>query len=181
MADQGTLVMLNTWQRPAQTWTVSVVRSGDLVTTVARRVASRERESVKPFVKLTVEAVTAVCNHPAAGSCPGAKPVARRMPPPSPAGSRGLLEVIDLPPVSGVDKPWVENTPGSAKSIADATSCDKADVNTKDVKRSLTPSDVIPQARKLSKYGLTGNASGFSTTHPDPESTPAPDRPRSHC
>src|SRR3546814_19858220 len=108
MADQGTLVMLNTWQRPAQTWTVSVVRSGDLVTTVARRVASRERESVKPFVKLTVQAVTAVCNPPAAGRCPGAKPVARRLPPPSPAGSPGLLTVLDLPPLSLAAKPSVD-------------------------------------------------------------------------
>ncbi|HEY9562515.1 MAG TPA: hypothetical protein VIR30_01985, partial [Nocardioides sp.] len=166
MADQGTLVMLNTWQRPAQTWTVSVVRSGDLVTTVARRVASRERESVKPFVKLTVEAVTAVCNHPAAGSCPGAKPVARRMPPPSPAGSRGLLEVIDLPPVSGVDKPWVATTPVSAKSNAAATSCDKADFNTKAVKRSLTRSYVIPEARLSSSFGLTETLGEFATPAP---------------
>src|SRR3546814_17082744 len=88
------------------------------------------------------------------------------MPPPSPAGSRGLLEVIDLPPVSGVDKPWVATTPVTAKSNAAATSCDKADFHTKAVKRSPTRSSVIPEARISSSFGLPATLADFGTPAP---------------
>ena len=158
--DDGRLLVLRSWNDPVTTYTIGVARTGSIITSTVRKVRSDETPSLTPMVSLMGTAVWSICDHPAAGTCstrPASTPVA---PPPGEDG-HGLVQVVDLPPVPGVTKPWVATEPTRAKLNSAATRCDKADFYDKSIPYSTTRSFLVPEAGLPSAFGLTETLGKF--------------------
>jgi hypothetical protein len=65
-----------------------------------------------------------------------------------------MLAAVDLPPVPGVDRPWVGTEPRRPVRNVAATSCDRADFSAP-VTHGATRSFVVPRARLAPQFGLT--------------------------
>jgi len=66
-----------------------------------------------------------------------------------------MLGEIDLPPVTGVIRPWVGTEPRKAVSNVAATNCDRADFSAPGISNNLTRAFVIPGAKLPDEFGLT--------------------------
>ena len=67
----------------------------------------------------------------------------------------GMLAEVDLPPVSGIVRPWVGTEPRKAMSNLAATGCDNTDFSSPPMSNNLTRSFVIPGAKLPDQFGLT--------------------------
>jgi hypothetical protein len=105
-------------------------------------------------------AVWSICDHPAAGTC-ATRPASTPVAPPRGDDGNGLVQVVDLPPVPGVARPWVATEPTQAKLNTAATRCDKADFYDKSIPYSTTRSFLVPDARLPSAFGLTETLGRF--------------------
>ena len=66
-----------------------------------------------------------------------------------------MLSEVDLPPVTGVDRPWIGTEARVAQSNLAASRCDGTRFDAKPMKRNMTRSFVIPEARLSDLFGLT--------------------------
>ena len=66
-----------------------------------------------------------------------------------------MLSEVDLPPVAGVDRPWIGTEARVATTNLAATRCDATSFNAKPMKRNMTRTFVIPEARLSDLFGLT--------------------------
>ena len=161
--DRADLVVLQDWTTPAHRIVVGVARTGSLTTTVATSSAGSGSVSTKPALQLLGQAVQHLCTLKGHGACAGT-PSATTIPP-LPTGTHPeLLSAVDLPPVTGVDQPWVGTDPAPATSNVAATRCDKAVFHTAGVHGDLTRTFVIPTATGLApQFGLTETVGAFAT------------------
>jgi hypothetical protein len=74
-----------------------------------------------------------------------------------------MLDEVDLPPVKGVEQPWVATAPTAATKNLAATRCDQAVFHRKGVTGDLTRSYVIPAAKLPAQFGLTETIGSFGT------------------
>ena len=73
-----------------------------------------------------------------------------------PAGDvPAMLSEVDLPPVSGVARPWIGTEARVAHANLAASRCDTASFAGKAMKQNMTRSFVIPEARLSDLFGLT--------------------------
>ena len=158
--DEGRLLVLRSWKAPVTTYTVGLARTGSIVTSAVRTVRSKKAPSLAPMTSLMGSAVWSMCDHPSAGTCstrPRSTPV---VPPPGDDG-RGMLQVVDLPPVPGVTRPWIATAPRRPRLNTAATRCDKADFFDKSIPYSSTRSFLVPQKKLPSAFGLTETLGRF--------------------
>lgn len=158
MADQGVMATLRTWDAPDKTHQVAVVRTGRLVSLIL--VDSRGDNSVPSdaLLDLTESAMNRLCGSSIAETAPGACPTvpeARRIPPPRPNQAVGMLQVLDLPPVTGAPEPWVGVKPAKARENHAATRCDRTSFSGKKMKRARTRTFVILEAGLPNEFGIT--------------------------
>jgi hypothetical protein len=66
-----------------------------------------------------------------------------------------LLSEVDLPPVVGIDRPWIGTEARVATTNLAATRCDATGFQVKKMRRSMTRSFVIPHAKLSDLFGLT--------------------------
>ena len=66
-----------------------------------------------------------------------------------------MLSEVDLPPVVGVDRPWIGTEARVARTNLAATRCDATRFDAKPMKRNMTRTFVIPGARLSDLFGLT--------------------------
>jgi hypothetical protein len=66
-----------------------------------------------------------------------------------------MLGEVDLPPVTGVRKPWVGTEPRQARTNAAATTCDQTDFSEAPVRKGATRTFLIPDAKLPAEFGLT--------------------------
>ena len=158
--DEGRLLVLRSWKEPVTTYTIGVARTGSIVTSTIRRVSSKETPSLDPMVSLMGTAVWSICDHPSAGTC-STRPRSAPVSPPPGADGHGLLQVVDLPPVPGVTKPWIATEPRRPKLNTAATRCDHADFFDKSIPYATTRSFLVPQAKLPSAFGLTETLGRF--------------------
>ncbi len=161
VGDQAMLVTLRSWARPVTTITIGVARTGQFVTTTATSTGDARPADLGRQTQLLSAAVSRLCTLPEGGECSGGARL-RRIPP-LPAGpAPALLSEIDLPPVSGIQRPWVGTEPRQAKSNAAATRCDQASFNGRfekaPFKDSATRTFLIPEADLPDEFGLTETA-----------------------
>jgi hypothetical protein len=103
---------------------------------------------------LLAAAVNSLCGAPGTGTCAGPpKPLAALPPPTGP--EPGMIDVIDLPPVTGVSVPWVGTRPRRAGVNAAATRCDRADFGGERMARARTRTFLVPEADVPATFGLT--------------------------
>jgi DNA-directed RNA polymerase specialized sigma24 family protein len=161
--DEGRLLVVRSWASPVTTYTIGVARTGSIVTSAVRRVQSGETPSLDPMVSLMGTAVWSICDHPAAGTC-ATRPRATPVTPPPAEEARGLLQVVDLPPVEAVTKPWVGTDPLRPKVNTAATRCDDADFMDPAIPYATTRSFLVPQAKLPSAFGLTETLGAFRSS-----------------
>jgi DNA-directed RNA polymerase specialized sigma24 family protein len=161
-ADEGRMLVLRDWDSPVTTYTVGIARTGSIVTQTVRQVQSAETPSLSPMLELMGTAVWSICDHPSAGAC-STRPAARPVAPPPASDAHGLLQVVDLPPAQGVDKPWVATEPMVPKVNTAATRCDRANFLDPKIGYATTRSFLVPQARLPRQFGLTETLGRFSS------------------
>jgi hypothetical protein len=159
VGDEATLMVLRSWADPVTTQVVGVARTGGLTTTVVDTrtglVDPEDEPDLGPSAGLLATAVTGMCTLPDAGGC-SATPTLRDSSP-IPVGKHpSLLVEADLPPVPGIDQPWVGTKPRRAKENVAATRCDDTDFTAPGFSDAYTRTFVIPAATQLPpEFGLS--------------------------
>ncbi|QIX25852.1 hypothetical protein ncot_04005 [Nocardioides sp. JQ2195] len=161
VGDNAVVMVLRTWDKPVHTYTVAVARTGSLVTSVVRRFESDRAPRLAPVTSLAATAVNSLCDHESAGAC-ATEPSLRQVPPPVAARAPGLLQEVDLPPVNGVEDPWVGTEPADPSGDNNAaTRCDRATFDGKVVRAATSRTFVIPEAKLPTAFGLTETVGRF--------------------
>ncbi|GAB2755265.1 hypothetical protein GCM10027020_04360 [Nocardioides salsibiostraticola] len=158
VGDEATLIVVRVWGKPDRTMAVTVARTGVFTTTVMTTVANAERANTRASARTIGGAVGNLCALPEAGEC--ATTTKLQQTAPLPVGSDpALLSEIDLPPISGVAKPWVGTEPSRAENNLASTRCDetqfKGRFNQTRIRNNMTRSFLIPQAKLAKTFGLT--------------------------
>ncbi|QIK75506.1 hypothetical protein [Nocardioides piscis] len=160
VGDEATVMRLRTWNKKPAEVTVGVARSGRLTVTTMVRSTRRPVDSRTAATALAA-AVNAACGETGSGVCAG-PPKVRARDPFSLGRPAGLLQAVDLPPVSGAVGPWVGTDPERARKNYASTRCDNIQFREKGMKHSLTRTFVFPQS-KLDTFGLTHTVASLPT------------------
>lgn len=158
VGDEATLLVLRNWADPVTTQVVGVARTGGLTTTVVDTrtgiIDPAKEPDLDPSAGLLATAVSDLCTLPDAGAC-SATPKVRDSAPVPVGRHPSLLVEADLPPVPGIDQPWVGTAPRKAKENVAATRCDDTDFSGPEFTQALTRTFVIPAAAELPpEFGL---------------------------
>jgi hypothetical protein len=66
-----------------------------------------------------------------------------------------MLSAVDLPPVAGIERPWIGTEARVANTNLAASRCDATSFQVKKMRRGMTRSFVIPEAKLSDLFGLT--------------------------
>jgi DNA-directed RNA polymerase specialized sigma24 family protein len=154
VGDDAVVMVLRSWKRPETTVVAGVARTGRASTVTVTRTRGTARPDVTAAARLLGDAVNGLCVLPEAGTCAGVPDVAPTGP--VPAGEvPAMLSAVDLPPVAGIDRPWVGTEARVANTNLAASRCDSTSFRVAKMRHSMTRSFVIPQARLSDLFGLT--------------------------
>lgn len=162
VGDEATVLVLRRWHDPVTTYAIGVARTGALVTQVVHESTDRRQPRIRAEVALLREAVTGLCAHEDADGCAGAPKPVPASPPPS-REAPGFLQVVDLPPVSGVSRPWSASSVLEADPNPARTICDEASFTGKPIRWSGSRTFLISDARLPTSFGLSETVGRFST------------------
>jgi DNA-directed RNA polymerase specialized sigma24 family protein len=162
VGDEATMLVLRGWSTPVTTYSIGVARTGELVTSVVRQVADAKAPSLRPLARVLAASVADLCDQEGSGSC-AALPHSEASAPPPAKSARGMLQVVDLPPISGVPMPWVGTDPTKPTVNPAATTCDNADFTSKSLTWSATRSFLIPEASLPSRFGISETVGRFGS------------------
>ncbi|WP_139978086.1 hypothetical protein [Nocardioides litoris] len=159
VADESVQLVLRSWAAPVTTYVVGVARTGSFTTTTSVALPGSDAPGTGPAAALLAAGVTGLCAEPGAGACAEAQPelVDRA---PVPTGTRpALLSELDLPPVNGVDQPWVGTEPSRPTTNAAATGCDRTTFASPfegtRISRAFTRTFLVPEADLPQEFGVT--------------------------
>jgi hypothetical protein len=158
VADEATLLVLRGWAAPASTMVVGIARTGQITTTTLNQSAPPAGpvgpRALATQSSLLAAAVNNLCGSPGAATCAGPPQATARAP--YPIGLvPGMISVVDLPPVTGVDSPWVGTDPTKAVTNAAATQCDLTEFTTRPMTNAWTRTFLFPQEQLPDTFGLT--------------------------
>jgi DNA-directed RNA polymerase specialized sigma24 family protein len=162
VGEQAMMFEMETWGDPRTAYSVGVVQVGQVVsTTVARRVEGPmpPRKRVAGLLARTAEAL---CERAGGTDCTQSPDVKVAAPQPS-GETRGGLATIDLPPLTGVTRPWVGTNPAPAAQNPARTSCDRAEFRQSGAVRARTRTFLVPEANLPDHFGLTETYGAFRT------------------
>lgn len=166
IGDQASVLLLHNWTSPERTIAVGVARTGVLTTAVAGTIPPGKTNAParSGVTSLLGSAVQQLCHLPGAGACTTQPVSAVAAPAPASGTEPALMNEVDLPPVTGVDQPWVGTNPAPATSNVAATRCDEASFTGAGISHAMTRSFVIPTAKGLApQFGLTQTLGDFGT------------------
>jgi DNA-directed RNA polymerase specialized sigma24 family protein len=156
--DEAALIVLRDWATPVTTYTVAVARTGTIVTSFSRSVVDGKGPDLPPFVSTFGSAVSTLCKEDGGATCATAPRKTLAAPPPGPS-ALGMLQAVDLPPVNGINQPWVATEPVPAKLNPAATTCDRAAFT--GLPWSATRTFLIPEAHLPTRFGLSETVGRF--------------------
>ena len=154
VGDSATVMVLRSWKRPETTMVAGIARTGRASTVTFTQTQDVGRADVRGAARLLADAVNGLCRLPDTGPCAEQPEVAASAPVPVGEVPSMLVEV-DLPPVAGVDRPWIGTEARMAKTNLASSRCDATRFDAKPMKRNMTRSFVIPEARLSDLFGLT--------------------------
>ncbi|WP_298515090.1 hypothetical protein [uncultured Nocardioides sp.] len=159
VGDEATMLVLRDWNDPVTTQVVGIARTGGLTTTVVDTRTGvtdpKQEPDLAPSAGLLAEAVTGMCTLPDAGSC-SATPKLRDTSPVPVGRHPALLVEADLPPVPGIDQPWVGTKARRAKDNLAATRCDDTAFTDPGFTDAYARTFVVPDATNLPpEFGLS--------------------------
>jgi hypothetical protein len=152
VGDEAMLLVLRAWDGAGSTLVAGVARTGELITTTFTRTPVGTAPARQRAAQLLADAVSGLCNLQGAGSC-AFSPKLRETAPVPAATVPAMLAEVDLPPVTGVEKPWVGTEPRPARSNAAATGCDRTDFRS--TSNGVTRTFLVPGAGLPAQFGLT--------------------------
>jgi hypothetical protein len=154
VGDEAMLLVLRSWKRPESTIVAGVARTGRVSTITLSKAGGTARPDLAAGAGLLADAVNGLCRLPDTGPC-AEKPRLSDAPP-VPVGSvPAMLSEIDLPPVIGVDRPWIGTEARIANDNLAASRCDSTSFRVKKMRRAMTRSYVIPESNLSDLFGLT--------------------------
>lgn len=160
--DSGALLVLRDWgAAPVTTYTVGVVRTGSIVTSLLRTTPDDRGPDLPPFIAALGAGVQNLCAAEGGGTCPTAPQKVAAAPPVGPTAA-GMLQPVDLPPVGGVTLPWVGTDPEPAATNPAATTCDQANFAPPATTWSVTRTYLIPGASLPTRFGLSETVGRFA-------------------
>ncbi len=115
VGDEAMLVVLRTWDAPGTVVVAGVARTGQITTSTVSRSPVGKEPSLEDSAELLAAAVDDLCTEPDGGAC-ATVPRLRVVPPVPVAPVPAMLAEVDLPPVTGVTKPWVGTEPQQARA-----------------------------------------------------------------
>jgi DNA-directed RNA polymerase specialized sigma24 family protein len=162
VGDEAVQFVLRRWRAPVTTYVVGVARTGSYTTTTAVRLPGAATPDREAAAALLADGVSRLCALPDGGACAPAQPEVTDRDP-LPTGKRpALLSEVDLPPVTGVRKPWVGTQPTRPTTNAAATGCDETSFSGRfqgtPFSRSATRTFVVPEGDLPQEFGLTETA-----------------------
>ena len=161
VGDDAMLLELRTWDGDGSSIVAGVARTGELTTTTLTRTPVGKQPSLKHSAQLLADAVSGLCNLQDAGSCAFA-PKLRDVPPVPAAPVPAMLAEVDLPPVTGIVRPWVGTVPRQARTNAAATGCDQTDFAR--TSNNVTRTFLVPGAKLPDQFGLTQTVGSLPAT-----------------
>lgn len=154
VGDEATLLELRTWTEPNRTVLAGVARSGQFTTATTSSTPGDKGPSPEVVAQLLGAGVDELCALPEGGACStDTSPVPTDPVPVAPAP--GMLAEVDLPPLHGVEQPWVGTEPRRALQNAAATGCDATSFNRRGISNIVTRTFVAPGAKLPAQFGLT--------------------------
>ena len=154
LGDQAQQFALRAWHKPAMTFVLGLARTGRVTTVALTRTTDDAAPDLAGNLRLLVSAVDDVCPTSAGGPC-SALPHVKPMDAPAFGRLPMMLSELDLPPVSGVQRPWAGTTPRQALQNVAATPCDHSSFHGHGWKHDATRSYLIPGAHLAAAFGLT--------------------------
>lgn len=156
VGEDAVQLVLRDWDEPVTTTVVGIARTGRFVVSTVSSVRAARVEDPEAHARLLGAAVGGVCELDGGGTCGSGAPTLQRRDA-VPAGDPATMLVeSDLPPVSGVDSPWVGTRPEPAKGQnAAATRCDRTTFSGRDMRDAATRTFLIPEAKLPVEFGLT--------------------------
>jgi DNA-directed RNA polymerase specialized sigma24 family protein len=159
VGDQAIQLVLRSWEAPVTTVVVGVARSGQFTTTTVDSVPTDGRPDVDASGRMLAAGVEGICGLDEGGGCASDRPALAFITPVPVGDAPALLSEIDLPPVSGVDRPWAGTEPARASANMAATRCENAaftgTFRGARFSHSFTRTFVIPGADLPDEFGLT--------------------------
>lgn len=159
VGDQAIQMVLRSWNRPVTTYVVGVARTGLFTTSTLNRVATDDPPDVDASGRMLAAAVDGLCGLERGGGCATDRPKLAFTTPVRVGMPPALLSEIDLPPISGVNLPWVGTEPVRPSANMAATRCDDVTFAGKfkgiRFTQTSTRTFVIPEADLADEFGLT--------------------------
>ena len=154
VGDDAMLLVLRSWKQPASTILAGVARTGQVSTVTVSKAGGTGRADLDAAAGLLADAVNGLCALPDTGPC-AEKPAVSAVRPVAAGEVPAMLSAVDLPPVAGIERPWIGTEARIANTNLAASRCDATSFQVKKMRRGMTRSFVIPEANLSDLFGLT--------------------------
>jgi hypothetical protein len=155
LGDQAQQFVFRSWQqRTPVTFVLGMARTGRVTTVALTSADADAAPDDRGNLRLLTSAVDDLCATSVGGLCASAV-TAHAVPPPAAGALPMMVSELDLPPVTGVRRPWVGTTARQALKNLAATGCDESRFHGSGWTHDATRSFLMPGARLSSAFGLT--------------------------
>lgn len=162
LGDEATILKFRAHGDRLNSFAVGVARTGRITTWTAVVTPGAANPETAQVVASLSRSVDRLCSSRASGAC-SQVPVVNENPPPPSGEQPGMLAVADLPPVRGIDKPWLGTGARHEAVNPAATACDRADFDKAGARGALTRTFLIPRSATPARFGLTETTGPFRT------------------
>jgi DNA-directed RNA polymerase specialized sigma24 family protein len=166
LGDQAQQFTMRSWAGPAATFVVGVARTGRVTTMTLTRTSGTAVPDLAGGVRVLTAAVDDLCPTTLGGHC-SALPHAVDVAAPPAGDPPMMLTELDLPPATGVTRPWVGTTPKQALQNAAATGCDASSFHGQGWQHAATRSFLVPGGKLAPSFGITETVGRL----PEPKAT----------
>ncbi|MFW6774579.1 hypothetical protein ACOACO_09865 [Nocardioides sp. CPCC 205120] len=162
VGDEAVAFVLRRSGEDAGIVTAGVARTGDITTVTVAEAVGAEEDAGPTVANLLATGVNRVCGAEGGGECASDPALAPRLP--LPVGDDPyLLDVVDLPPVPGVELPWSGTRPAApATGTESATVCDRANFLGEGIAAPVTRTFLITDAGLPDTFGLSQSTGTFA-------------------
>ncbi|MGJ9411449.1 hypothetical protein ACHAAC_01965 [Aeromicrobium sp. CF4.19] len=150
------IMRLRSYRDPERVFTVGFTHSGSVSSTVVHEQNGAEGPEIEDFARMLNTSVAKICRD-SGGQCSDEVTVADAAPPRT-SDASAFLGIVDLPPISDVDRVWSGIEPFEPEEGRNpaATLCDDTAARGDSIEKALSRIFVIPQAQQLpQEFGVT--------------------------
>lgn len=160
VGDEAVVLRMRIPGKSPRSIVAGVARTGSLTVSTVLESAAITPVAASAVQNVLGSGVRRLCGSAAAGSCVENPKLSATAPPRS-GETPGMLAVVDLPAVPGINFPWVGTDATAATTNPAATTCDRADFAKAKPVNSQTRTFVIPQGDLPQRFGLSETIARF--------------------